>query len=135
MSGPMIHKSAPTVLAADVALTDSLVATDDVDTSLASYVTFAIDYTKGGTALEVVFEEQLQGDATWRPATAQSSGSPSGGAVSVELVSVTHTVTATGSRSITLPCYGATKMRARVRETGTPSGTVTVTAVASRVGG
>lgn len=134
----MIYKSAPTVLASAQALTDTLAASaGEVDTSLASYVSLAIDYTKGGSAtlLELVVEKQIQGDTTWRQISAQSSGTPSGGAVAVELVGVTYTVGATGSREITVPCYGASKVRVKVRETGTPSGSVTVTAVASRVGG
>ena len=133
-----VYKSAPTVIASAQALTGTLAAsTGTVDTALASYVTFAIDYTKGGSAtlLELVVEEQAQGDTTWRPMAAQSSGTPSGGAVAVELVSTTYTMTVSGSVSHTVPCYGATKVRVKVRETGTPGGSVTVTAVASRVGG
>jgi len=133
MSGSMIYKAAPTVLASALTLTGSLVAsTTEVDTSLASYVTLFVDYTKGGSAtlLELVVEEQVQGDTTWRQTSAQSSGTPSGGAVAVELVSTTYTVTATGSREITVPCYGASKLRVKVRETGTPGGTITVKASA-----
>lgn len=131
----LVYKSAPKTLTSALALTDTLAASEPIDTSNDSYVTFAIDYTKGGdaTLLELVAEFDVGG--TWYPETAANSGTPSGGAVNVEAVAVTRTITATGLRTITLPCYGASRARVKVRETGTPGGTVTVTGVAARVGG
>lgn len=129
-----IYKNTPKVLANALVLTGSLVATEEVDVSNESYVSLFVDYTKGGTALELVVETRPQGDDEWYSETASNSGTPSGGAVSIESVEVTRTITATSKRAITVPCYGASKLRVRVRETGTPSGTVTITAVSSRVG-
>lgn len=136
MSSSLIYKGAPLTLRAATALTGSLVASDPLDVSADSYASVTVDYTKGGSAtlLEVVPEVQLQGDTTWRPVTAQNAGTPSGGAVAVELVAITYTLGATGSREFSVPVFGASKLRVKVRETGTPGGTCAVIAVASRVG-
>lgn len=132
----LIYKGAPLTLRAAAALTGSHVASGEIDVSADSYASVTIDYTKGGSAtlLEIIPEVQLQGDSTWRPVTAQNAGTPSGGAVAVELVSVMYTMTATGAREVSVPVFGASKLRVKVRETGTPGGSCTVTAVASRVG-
>jgi len=131
-----VYKSAPTVIASAVTLTGSLVASTDIGTELDSYVDVDVDYTKGGSAtlLELVPEVQIQGDTTWRPISAQNAGTPSGGAVAVELVTLTYTVTATGARRFSVPVFGASRFRVRYRETGTPGGSVTLTATRSRVG-
>lgn len=132
----LIYKSAPEVIRAAAALTGSLVASSEVDVSADSYVDVDVDYTKGGSAtlLELVPEVQIQGDTTWRGISAQNAGSVSAGAVSVELVTLTYTVTATGVRRFSVPVFGASKFRVKARETGTPGGSATITATRSRVG-
>lgn len=137
----IIHKGPVTALASALTLTGSLAAsTSECDVSLASYCDLHVDYAQGtgGTApkLELVVEVQCEGSTTWRQPTTGSPGTPSGGAVAVELVTVTYELTASGNVVLPVPCFGASKLRVKVRETGTPSpyGTVSVRAVPSRVG-
>ena len=137
----IVHKGPTTELASALTLTGSLVASDEeCDVSLASYCDLHIDYAAGtgGTSpkLELAVEVQCEGSSTWRQPTTGSAGTPSGGAVAVELVTVTYQLTASASVVLPVPCYGAKSLRVKVRETGSPSpfGTVSVRAVPSRVG-
>ena len=137
----IIHKGPTAALLSDATLTGSLVAsTQECDVSLASYCDLHVDYAQGtgGTSpkLELTVEVKCEGSSTWRQPTTGSAGTPSGGAVAVELVTVTYQLTASGNVVLPVPCYGASKLRVKVRETGSPSpfGTVSVRAVPSRVG-
>lgn len=136
----IIHKGPTAALASALTLTGSLVASDEVDVCLASYCDLHVDYAQGtgGTSpkLELVVEVQCEGSSTWRQPATGSPGSPGGGAVAVELVTVTYQLTASASVVLPVPCYGAKSLRVKVRETGAPSpfGTVSVRAVPSRVG-
>lgn len=124
--------SAPTsIRSADTALTGSLVASSTVDTRGFTRVSVAFVYTKGGSAtlLEAHPELSFDGGTTWIPAvSALSVGTPTGGAVSIEMTDPTYTVTASGNRVLHLETYGAQLFRVRVRETGTPGGTCGITA-------
>ena len=135
----LIDKSLPQTIRASATLTGTLVASDVVRCENDSHVTVEVDFTKGtgGTGLELVAETLREGASTWQPATVQNAGTPSAGAVAIELLSVTHTMSVTGVRSITFPVLGAVQFRVRAREVGSPSpfGTLALVAVRARIGG
>lgn len=139
----LIHKGPPKVLLSAVTLTGSFVAsTEECDVANASYVDLHVDHTPGtgGTTptLELLVEVQAEGSATWRQPATGNAGTVAAGAVPVALTTPTYTLAAAANVVIpSIPVYGASKLRVKVRETGGPSpfGSVSVRAVPSRVGG
>lgn len=132
-----IYKETPVTLRESAALTDAFVATTaSLDVSQAARADVFLDYTKGGsaTALEFYAERQFAGDTAWYTGASETVGTPSGGAVAVTLNRPVYTVGATEKFTLSLPTYGASALRLRVKETGTPGGTLAVTGVAVRVG-
>jgi hypothetical protein len=138
----MIHKGPLTALFTAQTLTGSLVAsTAECDVSLASYCDLTVDYTQGtgGTSpkLELTVEQKHEGSSTWRQVATLDAGTVAAGAVPLALTTPTYTLAASASLVFSVPCFGAGKLRVKVRETGSPSpfGSVTVAAIPSRVGG
>ncbi len=139
----LVHKGPSKVLLSAQTLTGSFVAsTEECDVSLASHVDLHIDHTPGtgGTAptLELLVEVQAEGSATWRQPATGDAGTVSAGAVPVALTTPTYTLAAAANLVVpAIPVLGTSKLRVRVRETGSPSpfGAVSVRAVPSRVGG
>lgn len=129
-----VYKGAPKTLL-EAALTGSLVASEEIDVSNESYLSLFVTYAQSsGTEMKLVLETKPQGDDEWYQECAANTGTPATGEVDIESVVVTRTFTQSGRYALTLPCYGASKARVRVIETGTADGTVKVTAVPSRVG-
>lgn len=138
----IVHKGPATALLTAQTLTGTLVAsTPECDVSLASYCDLTVDYTQGtgGTSpkLELTVEQKHEGSSTWRQVATFDAGTVAAGAVPLALTTPTYTLAATGGAVFSVPCFGAGKLRVKVRETGSPSpyGNVTVSAVPSRVGG
>lgn len=141
MYSSVFDKAPPAALRSPaLALTTSLVASDDLDVSTHSMVTVETYYAAGtgGTGVELLPEVLMAGETVWSPAvSALNAGTPSGGAVTVEACATTYSAVA-GKRTIHVPVYGATSFRVRVKETtGTSisaAGTCAILAVASRLG-
>lgn len=139
----LIHKGPSIALLSAVTLTGSFVAsTEECDVSNASYVDLHVDHTPGtggsSPTLELLVEVQAEGSGTWRQPATGNAGTVAAGAVPVALTTPTYTLAAAAGVVIpSIPVYGSSKLRVKVRETGTPSpyGSVSVRAVPSRVGG
>lgn len=131
----LIEKEATTTLRASSALTGSLVASDTIDTQNASYVELFIAYAKAsGTQCEIYVEGIPEGGSTWHTIAAQSAGTVSGGVVAVTLARPVYTLTESEACALAVPVFGWRKLRVRAKETGTADGTLSVVAVAVRVG-
>ena len=139
MYSSVFDKAPPAALRSPaLALTTSLVASDDLDVSTHSMVTVETYYAAGtgGTGVELLPEVLMAGETVWSPAvSALNAGTPSGGAVTVEACATTYSAVA-GKRTLHVPVYGATRFRVQVKETGSvvAAGTCGVLAVASRLG-
>lgn len=136
----MVYKGPVTELRdASTVLTGSLVASSELQCANDSFVTLALDYTKGGSATALTLVPEVSPTSSgddWQPAetTLDGSATPSAGVVTLPAYETRYSLAQTCSRTLHVRVYGAARFRVRVLETGTPGGTCRVRAVASRVG-